>query len=247
MEKIYSMKTKKLLQSLVFLFIFLGALMVSAQISSNVYFFQEKADGTTHFNELKISDNYLINTVYEMNPSKFIKTVGGFYTLENNSIKVDLEFNSNYEKDSITELVFPYSFQSDKLILHTQPSLEYLVPENLEQDLDGYWLFGTRGPDTGQERRGDSKPRKTLKVLQDNTFQWIAYNTETMKFYGTGGGSYSSEDGEYVEKIKFFSRDNSRVGAALKFTYELKEGDWHHQGNNSKGEPMYEIWERRSQ
>ena len=240
------MKTKKLFKGFISSLLFFFTLTVSAQIPSNVYFFQEKVDGITRFNELKINDNYLINTVYEANPAKFIKTVGGFYTIANDTIKVHLEFNSDYEKDSISELIFPYTLQSDKLILHTQPKLEYLAPENLEQDLDGHWLFGTRGPDTGQERRGDSKPRKTLKVLQDNTFQWIAYNTETMKFYGTGGGSFSSEDGVYVEKINFFSRDDSRVGAELKFNYKLEGDDWHHQGNNSKGEPMYEIWERRS-
>ncbi len=112
----------------------------------------------------------------------------------------------------------------------------------LEQPLDGQWLFATRGPDTGQERRGDDQPRKTLKFLKDGYFQWIAYNTETMDFRGTGGGRYAAIQGTYTEVIQFFSRDDSRVGAELAFQFERKGDEWHHTGNNSRGEPMYEIW-----
>tara|TARA_R110000764_G_scaffold4148_5_gene17288 strand:+ start:589 stop:834 length:246 start_codon:yes stop_codon:yes gene_type:complete len=79
----------------------------------------------------------------------------------------------------------------------------------------------------------------------DNTFQWIAYDTESFKFSGTGGGSYSSLNEIYKEQIEFFSKDNSRVGAELEFNYKLKGNDWHHTGKNSKGEPMYEIWSKR--
>jgi hypothetical protein len=66
-----------------------------------------------------------------------------------------------------------------------------------------------------------------------------------MEFFGTGGGAFTSDNGKYVENIEYFSRDDSRVGAKLKFDYETKKGDWHHTGRNSKGEPLYEIWSRR--
>ena len=89
------------------------------------------------------------------------------------------------------------------------------------------------------------KPRKTLKFLLDGRFQWIAYNTDSFEFHGTGGGAYTSENGIYTENIGYFSRDNTRVGATLEFNYELKGNDWHHTGKNSKGEPMYEIWAKR--
>ncbi|MGB3144525.1 MAG: hypothetical protein WBB24_10480, partial [Maribacter sp.] len=112
--------------------------------------------------------------------------------------------------------------------------------------LDSAWLFATRGPDTGQDRRGEESARKTLKFLKDGTFQWIAYDTDTMKFSGTGGGNFTSSNGVYTENIEFFSRDNARVGASLKFNYELKDDDWYHTGKNSKGEPMFEIWSRRN-
>jgi hypothetical protein len=84
-----------------------------------------------------------------------------------------------------------------------------------------------------------------MKILTGDRIQWIAYNTETKKFFGTGGGNYTAENGKYTENIGFFSRDNSRVGMSLQFDFEVKDGDWHHSGNNSRGEPMYEVWSRR--
>ena len=211
------------------------------QIDPGIYI--SDLDNVRH--ELKMTDNYMIHTIYEKSPARFIKTVGGFYKIQDSELSVRLEFNSNHEADAISVLTIPFTTQDGKLILGTNPKLSFSHVERLEQELDGQWLFATRGPDEGQERRGDENSRKTLKYLQDNRFQWIAYNTETFKFHGTGGGSFSSENGIYVEKIEFFSRDNSRVGAELKFDYELKDGDWHHTGKNSKGEPMYEIWAKR--
>lgn len=111
--------------------------------------------------------------------------------------------------------------------------------------MDGAWLFATRGPDNGQERRGEESSRKTLKFLKDGTFQWIAYDTDSFKFSGTGGGNYRAKNGIYTEQITYFSRDSSRVGATLEFKYDLKGNDWNHTGTNSKGEPMYEIWTKR--
>ncbi len=101
--------------------------------------------------------------------------------------------------------------------------------------------------DLTKAKNEEAKPiqEKPLKFLKDGRFQWIAYDTDGMQFKGTGGGSYTSKDGVYTENIEYFSRDNSRVGASLQFKYEIKGDDWHHTGNNSKGEPMYEIWARR--
>ena len=87
--------------------------------------------------------------------------------------------------------------------------------------------------------------RKTIKILSATHFQWIAINTETGEFFGTGGGNYSFKDGKYTENIEFFSRDPNRVGASLSFNAELKEGDWHHSGLSSKGDKIYEVWSRK--
>ncbi len=227
------------------IYFFVFILMMSfakAQIPSGVYI--SEVENIRH--ELKIDKGYLTHTIYKTNPAEFVKTLGGFYTTDGNNIKINLEFNSDFEKDSTKVMEIPYSINEDKIMLQLEKAVTLEKKQPVKQDLDGQWLFATRGPDTGQERRGEENPRKTLKFLLDGRFQWIAYQTETMRFSGTGGGSFTSEDGVYTENIEFFSRDNNRVGASLEFNYELKGDDWHHTGQNSRGEPMYEIWSKRN-
>lgn len=231
----------KLAQKLLWIGLLVFVWSATGQIAPGIY--HARVDNVHH--ELKINANYLTHSVYEKSPEKFIKTLGGFYTVTDANLKVKLEFNSNHEEDGLTELTLSYSQEGEKLTLENGQTLHFTASEKSQQDLDGPWLFATRGPDNGQDRRGEENPRKTLKYLQGDRFQWIAYNTETMKFFGTGGGSFSSKDGVYTENIEYFSRDNSRAGASLKFNYEIKDKDWHHKGKNSKGEPMYEIWSRR--
>jgi hypothetical protein len=110
--------------------------------------------------------------------------------------------------------------------------------------LAGAWLL------TGRERDGvittrTPGDRKTMKILSGTRFQWIAYNSASMEFSGSGGGSYTTQDGKYVENIEFFSRDSTRVGASLEFDFQLINGEWHHKGKSSKGEPIYEVWSLR--
>ncbi|MEP3208078.1 MAG: hypothetical protein ABJN95_02755 [Maribacter sp.] len=220
-------------------FLMMGGLY--GQIKQGVYV----SDQGNLRHELKVGEAYLIHSTYEKSPAKFIKTVGGFYTTHDSMLQIKLEFNSDYQKDSLKTLDIPMRLDGNNLVLGSASERVFELQQANSQDLDGQWLFATRGPDEGQKRRGEANARKTLKFLIDGHFQWIAYHTETFKFSGTGGGSYSAQDGVYTENIKFFSRDDSRVGATLKFNYETRGDDWHHTGKNSKGEPMYEIWGKR--
>jgi hypothetical protein len=111
--------------------------------------------------------------------------------------------------------------------------------------LQGAWLMSGRVKDGKTQTRDTNRPRKTMKILSGTRFQWIAYNTETKQFMGTGGGTYTTIDGKYTENIEFFSRDDSRVGASLEFNFEIIDGSWHHKGFSSKGDPMHEIWSKR--
>ncbi|PIB28509.1 DUF4488 domain-containing protein [Maribacter sp. 4G9] len=236
------MKKTKYIEKVHFVIFALLVSLANAQISSGVYLSDE--ENIRH--ELKIDKGYLTHTIYKTNPAEFVKTLGGFYSADSEKIKINLEFNSDFGKDSLKVMEIPYSLNADKIMLQIEKAVTLQKKDAVEQDLDGQWLFATPGPDTGQERRGEENPRKTLKFLLDGRFQWIAYQTETMAFSGTGGGSFTSVDGVYTENIEFFSRDNNRVGANLEFNYEIKGDDWHHTGNNSRGEPMYEIWSRRN-
>lgn len=220
----------------------LGAQPLLAQPEPGVYLATEKGEqGSRHY-LLLLSEDYLIHSVYDSGPAHFVSTLGGFYQSDGDSLYIALEFNSAFGETGERQQNLSYGYTEGNLVLNGHTDRPYKQEPSLSQPLDGQWLFATRGPDTGQERRGNESPRKTLKFLKDGYFQWIAYNTETMDFSGTGGGRYAADNGTYTEVIQFFSRDDSRVGAELSFQFERKGNDWHHTGNNSRGEPMYEIW-----
>jgi hypothetical protein len=207
--------------------------LVLINLHAQVYSYETKQNGKTVTHRILMDDSYLVETQYIAQPPEFILTRGGFYTQTAKDILVDFEFNSNFEKDGLKQMKL-HSSKKWKL-LSTPP-----------QELKGKWLMAGRMTDQGERRRDTSGPRKTMKFLLDGFFQWIAFNTDTFQFFGSGGGYYTTEAGNYTEHIEYFSRDNSRVGARLPFQYELKGSDWHHQGFSSKGDPMHEIWSKRN-
>lgn len=244
------MKKTNLKASYFTIILFFAASLASySQIKRRIYVDTVENNGVKRVHQVKINEDYFVYNEYEIEPAKFIKTVGGFFQIEHTTpnllLKVLLEFNSDFEKDELRQLSIPFQINGENLKMNWTKQLTLEPIKTTSQDLDGAWLFATRGPDTGQERRGEENSRKTLKLLMDNTFQWIAYDTESFRFSGTGGGTYTAKSGIYKEHIEFFSKDNSRVGETLGFKYNIEEDDWHHTGNNSKGEPIYEIWSKR--
>ena len=199
---------------------------------AQVFNFNTEENGKIITHRIVIDNEYLIETQFSSDPAEFILTRGGFYTKNGRNFKIEFEFNSNYEIDSLRELEIGKKKYWDKL-------------SNRTLDLDGKWLMAGRITDNMERRRDISKPRKTMKILKNGYFQWIAFNTENFQFFGTGGGFYTAENGIYTENIEFFSRNNKSVGRVLPFKYSIKNNDWHHQGINSKGDPMYEIWTSR--
>ena len=218
------------MKSLFFTFFFLILFGLKAQVFS--FQSNENQKGITH--RIVMDQNYFVETQFVSDPPEFILTRGGFYTQSGEEFMVDFEFNSNFEKDGLKQMKIEKTKKWKKI-------------SNSPMDLNGKWLMAGRMTDQGERRRDTSAPRKTMKFLWDGYFQWIAFNTETFEFFGSGGGFYTAENGKYTEHIEYFSRDNSRVGAVLPFDYSLKDSDWHHQGFSSKGDPMHEIWSIRKQ
>ena len=196
------------------------------------------------------TDKYFVVSIYNTENKNFVSTKGGIYSVDNGYYEV-LEFNS-LDSSSVDDTVFYSDFSIDVIAEPTKvliiDGIEYMAYNTRHGDeLHGSWLM------SGIERRGDmrmrdvNRPRKTLKMLAAGRFQWIAYDTSKKGFYGTGGGTFTAVDGKYVENIEFFSRDSNTVGKSLEFDFEIKEGDWHHRGFSSKGDPKYEIWTKRKQ
>jgi len=186
-------------------------------------------------------DNYFAEGAKKVDSNEFLWALGGEFT--NDDYTTTQDFNTRFP-EMIGETQDPkLSFQDDdKLQIKNATDLQVWERiSNAENDLNGNWVI------TGRKRNGNlnkMKPgdRRTIKILSGDRFQWVAFNSATKEFSGTGGGTYSAENGKYTENIEFFSKDDSRVGASLGFNYAVKDGKWHHSGKSSKGDPIYEIW-----
>ncbi|MBC8398046.1 MAG: hypothetical protein H8E16_13220 [Flavobacteriales bacterium] len=186
-----------------------------------------------------LDKEYIVLSKFESESGNFISTLGGYYkpgkflNLDEDVYDVNLEFNSNYDQDSIKSIS----------IVKTSKWKNISKTNDI---LKGKWVMSGRYNNGEFRTRNTDLPRKTMKILIDGFFQWIAFNTETFKFSGSGGGEYETLDGKYIEIIQYFSRDDSRVGAVLDFNYEIKNKDWYHSGLSSKGNPINEVWTIRN-
>lgn len=206
--------------------------LTSLSLQAQVYFFTSEEAEQTIWHRIMMDENYFVETAYVDSPAAFIYTRGGFYKKEGNKFLVAFEFNSNFEKDHLKTM--DYEQQAD-----WELASDEVLP------LDGKWLMAGRVSEQGINRRDTTQARKTMKFLKDGFFQWIAFNTESFQFFGSGGGTYEAAAGKYTETITFFSRDNSRVGAVLPFEFDVQGPDWFHKGFSSKGAPMHEVWTNR--
>lgn len=193
---------------------------------------------------LTFTGGFFSEAIFEKANGKFIATKGGSYTLNQETIDFAYEFSTK-DSELVGETVSK-SYDIKNEMLEFAEMTWTRIDDGTPGDLFGAWLMSGRKRDGEIVQRDTSGPRKTMKILSGTRFQWIAFNTETKQFMGTGGGTYTTIDGKYTENIGFFSRDDSRVGASLEFDYELKDGDWHHSGLSSKGSPIYEVWSKRT-
>jgi hypothetical protein len=184
--------------------------------------------------------------VYNLKSKQFISTEGGRWTIKGADIVETIEFSSADKERVGKEFSFAVQHKNGKLVTtSSDKQTEWSkIDSGTPGKLAGAWLITGRMTD-GQLNPMTPGARRTMKILSGTRFQWIAYNTDTKEFFGTGGGTYTTENGKYTENIEFFSRDNNRVGASLQFDFSLESGAWHHKGLSSKGEPIHEVWTKR--
>lgn len=203
-----------------------------------------KRDLDTAVQYLTFVDDYFSVATFHVASKKFIRTRGGSARFNGAMLQGTIEFNSANKAEVNDTYSQSIAMQGKKLRFSVEGiSTDWERVDKADLGLSGNWAI------TGREQNGKMgviKPgdRKTIKIMSSGRFQWIAINSATGEFFGTGGGSYTFKAGTYTENIEFFSRDSSRVGASLSFQGELKKGKWHHRGNSSKGDPIYEIWSR---
>ena len=196
-----------------------------------------------------ISPTHLSMASYYADNGEFIATIGGGWRADWTNFLLTYEYDSANPEQVGSVASMPYEINDDFLVFNGSKFWRR-IDDNSDGALPGAWeIIGRRADgkmrDLSSRRDG---PRKTMKILSGTRFQWVAFNTETGEFSGTGGGTYTTnEAGKYVESIEFFSRDAKRVGQILSFDYALEDGDWVHRGKSSKGADLHEVWSLRVQ
>jgi hypothetical protein len=192
------------------------------------------------------TDNSFAAAVYSVNDKTYKGTCGGSYRIEGGRFIENHEFNTMKPEMIGKESSSPVSVQKDVVVFteNKEASRWTRIDDGTPGALAGAWLITGR-MENGTLNQITPGARRTMKILSGKRFQWIAYNVETKEFFGTGGGTYTTQNGKYTETIEFFSRDNSRVGKSLQFDYSLENGNWRHKGLSSKGDPIDEVWTKR--
>jgi hypothetical protein len=194
------------------------------------------------------SDGYFMFAIHTADGA-FVKAGGGNYKTSGKEYIEVLDFYTSDSTKVLKPLTYDFSLKKDELTISAKGHQIVETWEKVDDvftPLSGAWRFGARVNDEGVagQRRGADSPRQTMKILSGNYFQWAAFNSETKQCSGTGGGTYKLKDNQYTETIRFFSRDNSRVGVSLTFDYNLNGADWYHKGKGTTGNPVSEVWEK---
>jgi len=202
-------------------------------------------DGESLKNVVIFSEGFQVSTWFHADTGKFIKSNGGSWTIDGDTLTETVEFDTTNAERVGTSVSFKVDITDTTLAVKGESLKLHRIDTGIPGKLQGAWLMSGRIRDGETQLRDTNRPRKTMKILSGTRFQWIAYNTETKKFMGTGGGTYTTIDGKYTEQIEFFSRDDSKAGLSLTFNYSIIDGKWQHSGHSSKGDPMHEIWSPR--
>lgn len=216
---------------------------LNAQTASVNGAWQLSEGDKTH--NLLFSDGFYFHTVYA--GKQFVMTQGGNYKIEGNKLVCFSLFNSADSAKVRSTTAIPFEHTGDQLSLEVpEGRASFSRIDNGNAPLAGVWrITGRMGTDGKIVPIHQTGSRQTYKMLTGSKFQWVAVDPAKKQFSGTGGGSYTFKDGKYTENIEFFSRDNSRVGAALVFDGKLEKGEWHHSGLSSKGDKIYEVWSKK--
>ncbi len=233
-----------IMKRLVLLFSLLTSFVISAQSLEGSWRLVEQ-------NGLKIDtveviriyeDNYFAESAKNKGTDEFLWAEGGEY--QTGDYKEIIDFTTR-NKDLVGETLDPkLSFiNKDKIQINdvTNDEVWERISDS-KNNLTGNWVITGRKRD-GEISRSTPGDRRTIKILGGDRFQWVAFNSKTGEFFGSGAGTYDAKDGKYTENIDNFSRDKNRVGAHLQFDYIFKDNEWHHIGKSSNGDPMYEVWE----
>src|SRR5690606_25744113 len=160
-------------------------------------------DGKAITEVLLLIDGYYALTAHETENGAFIMTKGGSFRKSGMNLHLNQEFHSAGPAELGVKEDWALQVKGKGLSIttHNETAVWQALDPGRNTAVSGAWLFSGRERDGEMQRRDTDVPRKTMKLLTGDRFQWIAFNTETGEFFGTGGGEYTADKGAYIEKI----------------------------------------------
>lgn len=191
---------------------------------------------------LIFNNGYFMHTTFDKSKKLLIKTRGGAYKYVTNQLDANIEFSPNNKEEIGQTKKYSFAINKERLSTDINGRKEvWTMLDNGKGPLAGTWRSSGRMQD-GKVVLSPPRARKTFKILSGTRFQWAAINADTKEFFGTGGGSYTFENGKYTETLDFFTKDSTKVGNSITFEGKVEGDLWHHSGFSSQGAKMYEIW-----
>lgn len=197
-----------------------------------------------------ITDQLISVAVYNEKEKQFLYTWGGKYELQGEQLQIQYEWHSKDSNLVGTSKFYPIRFQKSASQISIGNDIARLrtLGKNNTGELQGTWIIsGNYADGVVRKRSNPFYPRRTMKIIVGDYFQWVSYNVVTKKFFDAGGGKQSHENGTYREQIAYFTKTAASIGKQLSYLYQLDGDDWRHTGEKSTGGLLDECWTRRSQ
>ena len=232
------------MKKIVFILLILPLISLGQQASLKGAWGLENSFGQT---VLLITDQVFSLTQYNFMDKKFISSEGGTWRSDGNNIWLAYDWSSMDTSKVGKEIKVSVDLSSGLLNLGLLNQPLKKLDQGNPGALKGEWIIsGNYSNDVVSKRPSPFFPRRTMKILTGNHFQWIAFNVKTKEFFGTGGGTYTTTpEGKYAESIQFFTKAVTSIGKRVEFTDSFQDGDWRHKGQKSTGGPMDECWTPR--
>src|SRR5690606_16008125 len=141
-------------------------------------------------------EGYFSYGAKELGSNKFLSAGGGEYSIDGNEYVEVLDFHTLQPEGIGNSHAYHLDLKGNKLIISANLQGKDLIEiwEKIgekEDDLTGNWVITGRMVEDKISRMTPGA-RRTVKILGGGRFQWIAFNSETKEFSGTGGGSYTA-------------------------------------------------------
>ena len=192
--------------------------------------------------------------MYDRDKHAILALTGGAWSLKDGKYEESIEFAS----DSVQQLrgktfQFTINLSGDKWDHKGVPDSEIKVDElwmRMKQGdhqkkntgEPGRQLLGTW---EAAARAGVPKAMRTVKHITPTHWTWVAYDRDNKRVMAAAGGTWSLQNGEYVEECEFTTDNFPQArGNSYPYEYRLDRDQWTLKGGANRGIREDETWTR---